>query len=369
MPVPFIRPVMPRFDEMAEDLRSIIESNWFSNFGPKERQFRQQIEEYVGGGVYAVTTNNATSALMAALAALLPRGTGRESVAIVSFTFAAGAQAILWHGYRPAWFDIDDHSLQPSLSSFEELISVDPSVRCILLTNTFGIGNSQINEWEMVAAKYGLPLIIDSAAGFGSTYLEDENLGRRGDCEIFSFHATKPFAIGEGGAITSRDQELAERMRQFTNFGFASAAGAENIGLNGKLQELSAAIGIRQLVGFEALLMERRRVLDKYGSAFAGLPVRFPEGISDSSVCFASLVFEDLASREAVHSSLCKAEVDVRKYYSPAVHAQPIFKSYVPSLRLEHTLSMAERILSLPVIPGMSDDEIGLVCGAIAKCF
>lgn len=365
--IPFIRPSLPEVGALTGDFESIIEANWYSNFGPFEQSFRTAIADYLGTpSESVVTVSNATTGLMAALAAFLPRGDGHRAIAIASFTFAAGAQAITWHGYQPAWIDLDNATLQPSLTSFDELCARDPRISGILLTNTFGIGTADINEWESRAERLGVPLIVDSAAGFGSRYVDGTLLGNRGDCEVFSFHATKPFAIGEGGAVVCQDLEAATKIRQFTNFGFAPQGGAVSIGLNGKLQELNAAIGIRQFQTFETGLSARRAIFDHYQNALGNLPLRFPTGSRASSLCFASTVLNDPIS-ESVVATLAERSIDARSYYNPALHLQPWFSNINPVVSLRNTESLSSRIVSLPVLPDMTSAEVQRVIEAVVE--
>ena len=367
--IPFIRPSLPKIGTLMGDFESIIEANWYSNFGPLEQGFRAAIANYLGISSESVATvNNATTGLMAALAAFLPRGDGQKAIAIASFTFAAGAQAIIWHGYQPAWIDIDTVSLQPSLDSFDELCASGCRVSGILLTNTFGIGTADIDAWESRAEQLGVPLIIDSAAGFGSRYPDDELLGNRGDCEVFSFHATKPFAIGEGGAVVCRTPEAATKIRQFTNFGFAHREGAIAVGLNGKLQELNAAIGIRQFETFDTGLSSRRSVFEQYRNALGNLPLRFPSGSLESSLCFASAVLDDPIA-EPVIGSLAEDSIDARSYYSPALHLQPWFASIIPVVGLRNTERLSSRMVSLPILPDMTVEEAERVIDVVVGYF
>lgn len=363
--IPFIRPSLPSAQLLSEDIASMVESNWFSNFGPFERDFRSAISEYVGNDVTAVTLNNATTGLMAALAACMPRGEQGSEIAVASFTFAAAAHAVTWHGYSPAWIDIDEDTLQPSLNSMLDLQDQNKNIRAIILTNTFGIANEEIHSWEEYAAEFRIPLIIDSAAGFGSQYANGERMGSRGDCEVFSFHATKPFAIGEGGALFTKNENLADAARRFTNFGFGPESGAHGIGLNGKMQEINAAIGLRQLDSFESNLARRRQVLNAYLDAFEFLPLRFPAGIESSSLCFATIVLDNSDQVSRCLDALGSAEVDARTYYSPSVHLQPWFERYQPRVALAATESIAGRVISLPILADMTATEIDRVSSAV----
>lgn len=355
--VPFIRPIFPAAEDLAADVTEIVRSNWFTNFGPKEQRFRAGIADYLGSDLEVVTFNNATTALVASLSQLLKDEPPGGLVIVPSFTFAAGPQAIRWAGHHPLFIDIDESSLQPSLGAARAAWDrYGKKIVGVLLCNTFGIGGELIDEWETFAAERGVPLIIDSAAGFGSLYPDGTNVGTRGDCEIFSFHATKPFAIGEGGAVVTRDVRLAEVLRSFSNFGFEAADGAVRAGLNGKLQEINAAIGVRQLLTIDDVIRERRQVLQRYGEIFsyadAGEIVR---NADKSSVCFAPVILRDAESRDPLLSGLRAAGIEARVYYAPPVHRHASFEHDLCTGRLELTEAVSTRILCLPVLQGMPE--------------
>ena len=363
--VPFIRPVFPTAAEIGSDFDEIVESNWYTNFGPKERRFAEEIGHYVGDGFTAVTFANATLALMAVLHGQLGPGDGRRSVLVPSFTFAAGPASIEWIGYRPAFVDIDPVTLQPSVASAMAALDAGVDVAGILLCNTFGIGNPDIDDWLAFSEQTALPLVIDSAAGFGSRYGSDAKVGTAGIAEVFSFHATKPFAIGEGGAVVSRDAALLQRLHDFQNFGFSAGRGATALGLNGKLQELNAAIGLRQLAGFEAALAGRQRVLEAYRSGLEGTGIALPALIERSSVCFAAMLAPTAQARTDMLSALEQAGVEARAYYSPPVHLQPHFSSAWRA-DLHATEDVVARVLSLPVLhQEMADRDIDTVVRSV----
>lgn len=362
--IPFIRPTFPHSDVIGADFDAIVDTNWYTNFGPREREFSAAVAAYVGEGYHAVTFANATIALMALVPAAFGRGDGTRHVLVPSFTFAAGPEAIEWAGYKPLFIDIDAVTLQPDLADARAAIEAN-DVAGILLCNTFGIGNPAVAEWEGLAAEAGLPIVTDSAAGFGSTYADGTPVGTATTAEVFSFHATKPFAIGEGGAVVTRDAALAAELTAFQNFGFREGRGAFSLGLNGKLQEINAAIGLRQLERFDAAIQGRQRVLEAYRSGLAGLPVRFPTAIERSSVCFATLLFDDRAQRDAALQRLLAAGVEARTYYSPAVHTHPHFAEELRASDLAVTAEVIDTVLSLPVYESMTDAEIATVVTAI----
>ena len=361
--IPFIRPRFPASDLIAADYDAIVASNWFSNFGPKEREFASMISEFVGQDVHAVTTANATIGLMALLHSALGHGDGSRHIIVPSFTFAAGPEAIEWCGFRPLFIDIDAETLQPSLTSARSAVA-GFDVAGVLLCNSFGIGNPEIGAWATWAESADLPLLIDSAAGFGSRYGDGLRLGAAGAAEVFSFHATKPFAIGEGGAIVTRDDELAARLKAFQNFGFGGDRQVASLGLNGKLSELSAAIGIRQFEDFDASLLRRQATLDGYRRRLDA-SWHMPEGAGASSVCFATAVAPDAAAADAAYDRLIAGGVEARRYYQPVVHHQTHFASAPRAGELAVTEDIASRILSLPVHDGVGETQLDLIARLI----
>lgn len=362
--VPFIRPNFPDSRLVAADFDEIQESNWFTNFGPKERSFSNRIAGFVGDGTHAITVANATLGLIALIHVRLGRGDGTRGVVVPSFTFAAGPEAIEWCGYRPVFIDIEVDSLQPSLAGARAAVEkID--VAGILLCNSFGIGNAEIHEWEDWARGAGLPLLIDSAAGFGSAYPDGRLLGSAGDAEVFSFHATKPFAIGEGGAIVTRDAALVEQLRSFQNFGFGPERRVASLGLNAKLPELSAAIGLRQFQGFEDRLERRRAVVARY-RCLLGPEWRMPAFAELSSVCFATVVAPDVRAREEALNRLESAGIEARRYYDPIVTDQPHFVSSEIVGRLPITREITSRVMSLPVHDHMSDAIVDRIAATVS---
>ncbi|MCU1441451.1 MAG: hypothetical protein JWP85_2448 [Rhodoglobus sp.] len=360
--IPFIKPVFPDPSVVAADFADIVASNWYTNFGPKERLFSAALGRYIGEGYHAVTFANATLALMALIQGTLGRGDGSRHVIVPSFTFAAGPASIEWAGYRPYFVDVDMDTLQPSLDDARRALeNPQLDVAGVLVCNTFGIGNPAIAHWESLAAQHSVPLLVDSAAGFASRYANGAAVGTAGTAEVFSFHATKPFAVGEGGAVLTRDAALATRLSEFQNFGFSSGLGSVELGLNAKLQEVNAAIGLRQLELIDAAVADRQTVLATYREAFVEAPIRFPTNIESSSVCFASVLLPTHSARDAALAALLAAGVEARAYYSPAVHLQPHFASAPRSGDLPATGAVVDTVLSLPVHQGMPEESTSLI--------
>lgn len=369
--IPFIRPHFPEPADLAHDFGDIVHANWYTNFGPKEQKFADAVAEYLGPGMHVTTLASGTLALIAALQTTLGAGTRDRYLLMPSFTFIAVSQAALWVGYRPWFVDIDADTLQPSTSSARAVLERSRDrIAGILLANVFGVGNPQVDAWEDLAAEWDLPIVIDSAAGFGSAYENGERLGGRGACEIFSFHATKPFAVGEGGALVSRDPQLVERAREFQNFGFAESRECTQLGINAKLQEINAAIGMRQLVGFDRRLASRRSVFGNYRASLTCTGLRFQPNAEVSSLCFASACCTSADHKREVLASLRTHAIQARDYYNPPQHLHPYFvanRQLSQSAELQVTEDVCSRIVSLPVHDDMADDDIARIIAAVKE--
>lgn len=363
--IPFIKPSLPSPEDIAVDLKEIAENNWYTNFGPFERRFSRGIAEYIGQGCLASTMNNATSALMIAIQATLGQGDRTRSVIVPSFTFVAGPEAIVWNGYKPLFVDIDPETWQPDAQQAAELLKRErDNIAGILHCNTFGVGSPYIGSWERLSSEYEIPMIVDSAAGFGSEYLDGNKLGAAGTCEVFSFHATKPFAVGEAGAVTARDHALIKRLDAIQNFGFEGGRASMHLGMNAKLSEVMAAIGVRQLETFDGELMQRRYIAEQYVRALGSMVV-FQDNTLNSSLCFLSAAFPNKEQKRSVLAALNEAGVQARDYYNPIITEHPYFAEMAGDLDLSNSVDIAERVVSLPLYTGLSTDDIQYIADVV----
>ncbi|QUR67327.1 DegT/DnrJ/EryC1/StrS family aminotransferase [Mycobacterium spongiae] len=369
--IPFIRPSFPGPEDFAEDLREIAQANWYTNFGAKEQQFARALGRYLGHDLQVATFANGTLALIAALHATFGPGTRDRYLLMPSFTFIAVAQAALWAGYRPWFIDIDSDTWQPSARSARAVLERSRDrIAGIVLANVFGVGNPRIDMWEHLGAEWEVPIVLDSAAGFGSEYADGERVGARGRCEVFSFHATKPFGVGEGGALVSRDPRLVRQAYNFQNFGFAESRESVQLGLNGKLQEINAAIGLRQLVGLDRRRASRRAVFERYRMNLTGAGLRFQPNAEVSALCFGSACTVSVDHRAAVLTSLRADAIEARDYYNPPQHRHPYLMAnpeLTASTDLPVTEDICSRVVSLPIHDYMASDDVARVVAAVEE--
>jgi dTDP-4-amino-4,6-dideoxygalactose transaminase len=247
---------------LLDRINDMLDRRWFSNNGPFVQEFESRIAEYVGAK-YCVATCNATAALELATRALELKG----EVILPSYTFIATAHALQWQEVTPVFADIDPHTY-----------NIDPeSVRRLITPRTSGIVG--VHLWgrpcamealEHISQERGLKLIYDAAHAFGCSY-RGKMLGGFGQCEVFSFHATKFLNTFEGGAIITNNGALAEKLRLMRNFGFAGYDNVIHLGINGKMTEVCAAMGLASLESIDEFIAANRENYEIYQEEMDGL--------------------------------------------------------------------------------------------------
>jgi dTDP-4-amino-4,6-dideoxygalactose transaminase len=369
-PLRFQRPQLPQQDAVERYLAASREARWFSNGGPCHAQLSEGLAAFLGDGVQVVPTANATLGLMIALRSLVGSSAGASLVVVPSFTFPATAQAIFWCGLRPIWADVDRDAWHLHPEALDALLSSHgEDVAAVLACSTFGTAPAvaQTAAWERSCAEAGVPLLVDSAAGFGSRDEQGALLGRQGHAEVFSFHATKPFAVGEGGAVVTESAELAGRISQMTNFGFGSEREVSSpFGLNAKMSEMHAAIGLAVLDGYDDVLSARRERAERLRSELEPSGYVFQAGARDSAWQFVPVLAPSAQVRDVVLAAAGEQEIEIRSYHAP-LHELTAFAGLTQA-RLAVTEELASRTLSLPLANDLSDDQLDRVARLLCRC-
>jgi dTDP-4-amino-4,6-dideoxygalactose transaminase len=369
----FQAPSLPSLDEVQPFFAQSEKLRWFANRGPCVIQLEQECAHYLDLDNPGVLVSSATAGLMTALRACFgfPRDE-RKLVAVPSFTFVASVNAIMWAGFQPVFIDIDPDDWLPSEDSLRRLGPLRGSLAGVLQCSTFGVAPSPSRRASLpsVIAELGVPTVVDSAAGFGAVDEQGRRLGDQGDAEVFSFHATKPFAIGEGGLVTSRSGEVLEGVTRLSNFGFDHAHRVPgDVGINAKLPELSAAVGLAVLRKYEEALKRRREAAAWIREALADSDVAFQSGSEGSAFQFVPVAMPDYSSRQRLLAMTADAGVEVRTYFDPPMHKLETFNRFATADSLENTVSLSQRIVSLPMANDISMSSLerirDLVLGAI----
>lgn len=332
-----------RFLQRAAD---ILDRGWLSNNGPVAQEFERKIADFIGIK-HCVAMCNGTIALEIATRALDLKG----EVIVPSYTFIATAHALQWQEITPIFADIDPatHNLDPE--SVRRMIT--PRTTGIIGVHLWGRA-APVAQLQAIADEHGLRLMFDASHGFGCT-LGGKMLGTFGECEVFSFHATKFFNTFEGGAVVTNNDELAEKMRLMRNFGFVGYDNVIYPGTNGKMTEIAAAMGMTNLESLDEFVEINRANYLHYRQAIAGL-----RGLSVLSYDQAeknnyqyiviSAGPEFPASRDRIVEVLHAENILARKYFWPGCHNMEPYRSYYPhaGLVLPNTNMLAERVVVLP---------------------
>jgi dTDP-4-amino-4,6-dideoxygalactose transaminase len=352
----FQRPELPPTTAIDRYLELSRGERWFSNGGPCWRLLRDRLGERAGA--YCVPVASGTLGLMAALAAVLDAPGGPKRGALMpSFTFIATAQAAIWSGLEPRLTDIapDHWHLDPDL--LERLLPESDDLGAVLAVSAFGTPPpaETRQRWERACRQAGVPLVVDSAAGFGAVAEDGVPVGAQGDVEVVSFHATKPFAIGEGGAVFTRDRDLYERIERAVNFGFRpdhSVAIAR--GLNAKMSELHAATALAVLDRLDAILQHRRQAAAAIRGR-AGQSVSWQAGCERSTWQFVPVALSSSEQRQRLVAA-CDDQIQTRVYYEPLNELAPEHSTVVGP-GVERTEDLHRRILCLPMANDLSAAE------------
>jgi dTDP-4-amino-4,6-dideoxygalactose transaminase len=359
--VPFQRPQLPPAEKIESYFARSRAAHWFSNEGPCANLLCDRLASYVSGSLHCVAVGSGTLGLMVALRAAVETQPGRNEVLVPSFTYIASISAILWAGLVPVFVDVapDHWHLDPQ--ALEAALDERSSrVAAVLACSTFGCAPplAVIKAWEAACQRAAVPLVVDSAAGFGSRDESGRPLGRQGVAEVFSFHATKPLAVGEGGAVFTADPDLAELIAQQTRFGLDDQRALAGVpGLNGKMSEIHAATALAALDGFDEVLMARahRSAAIRVGLAERGFA--FQLGCEDSAWQFVPVLAPNAQVRARVISTAQSAGVQIRTYHEPLHEMRPL-SHYKTVGDLAITRDLGARSLSLPLANDLSEVEV-----------
>ena len=363
----FQAPQLPPTQEVLAYFAMAEEARWYTNRGPCHEQLVLRLERYLGGDVSCIPVANGTLGLMVALRAMTGSPLPGRRVIMPSFTFAATVDAVLWAGLEPVFVDVESESWHLDPAALEAALDVHSgAVAAVLAASTFGTppGVAQRVAWERAAARAAVPLLIDSAAGFGATDERGERLGHQGDAEVFSFHATKPFAIGEGGLVATSQPGLACRMRRIVNFGLRAGVVEDDVGLNAKLAEWPAATALAVLDCYENVIAARRAAAERILAAVAPHGYVAQGGAGGAVWQFVPVLAPSPVVRAAALEYAQSQGIELRAYFSVPLHQMPAFSSARVVGDLCNTQHLSARILSLPMANDLSDADVD----AIVEC-
>lgn len=355
------RPNIGDRDRLMARINSILDRRWLSNNGPYVQELEQRLAEFLDVK-HCIAVCNATIALEIVIRALELK----NEVIVPSFTFIATAHALQWQEIKPVFCDIDPitHNLDP-----ERVVqALTPRTTGIIGVHVWG-RPCNVEALSDIAQTHGLRLMFDSAHALGCSY-RGKMVGSFGDAEVFSFHATKFFNSFEGGAVATNNDELARKIRLMKNFGFAGHDSVVDIGTNGKMSEVSAAMGLGSLESLDEFINTNRRNYEEYQQQLAGISglVLLSYDKSEKSNYQYVVVEIDESktglSRDLLIETLWAENILARRYFYPGCHRMEPYRSMFPTagFQLAETEELVKRVLVLPTGTAVSTDDIAKVC-------
>jgi dTDP-4-amino-4,6-dideoxyglucose len=362
-PFQIVRPTFPPVEGMLSDFTRSLAAGQVTNNGPWVVKFERLLEDYLG-----VPTLVFSSGQVALMTMLRAAGITGGEVIVPSLTFAATPHAAVWNGAEPVFADVkDDMSFTIDPADVEARIT-DKTV-AILSVDPYGIA-CDYEALVAIGRRRGLRVLFDSAPSFGTT-VGGRRIGGFGDAQIFSFHATKAFNTMEGGCLCSNDKDLIERARAIRNFGQGASGDCAIAGLNGKMMEICAILGIEQLKSFDEAAANRhfcaRRMSVGLGS-IDGLGVGRAPADQEPIWLYLPVVINPVGfgcDRDQAATLLARENLHVRKYYSPPCHRMSIYAHRCCQSSLPVTERIARNVIALPIYNDMTSTE----CDGIVEAF
>lgn len=355
------RPNIGSREKLLARINDMLDRHWLTNRGPFVSEFEQQVAELLGVK-HCIAMCNGTVALEIAVRALGMKG----EVIVPSFTFIATAHCLQWQEITPVFCDIDPKTYNISPAKIERLIT--PRTTGIIGVHVWGTP-CDIEALETIAKKHNLSLLFDASHAFNCTY-KTNMIGGFGAAEVFSFHATKFFNTFEGGAVVTNDDNLAKKMRLMKNFGFSGMDNVIYIGTNGKMNEVSAAMGLTSLESLEEFIDVNRRnyyAYKKYLADIPGIGLRTYDESENNNYQYIILEVDySIAgiSRDHLINILHAENIRARRYFYPGCHRMEPYRSYYPNagLVLPETERLSEQVMCLPTGTAVHPEDIQKIC-------
>lgn len=359
--IPVTKPYLPSREKLNQYIDGIYERNWLTNNGPLVQELTQRLESYIGVENLLLVSNG-TLALQIAYRALGITHSEQSKIAeaiTTPFTFIATASSLKWEGIEPIFSDIDADTWCLDPAKIEDKIT--SNTKAIVPVHVFG-NACNVESIKTIAQKHNLKVIYDAAHAFGVTF-KDKSLLSYGDAATLSFHATKLFHSIEGGAIVFKNKADLERAKRIINFGISGPDSIEEVGINAKMNEFQAAMGLCVLDELESNLNSRSKVWITYAEALGShyqLQKLHPE--IQYNYAYFPIVFDTDEKATQVLNVLKENDVIARRYFFPSLDTVDYFQ-----IEQHQPLSkdIASRILCLPIYTDLGTEELAKIINII----
>jgi len=345
--IPVTKSFLPPIEEYTKQVKRAFNNNWLTNRGELVLELEKKLKDYLGVSNILIT-NNGTIPLQIALKLV---GNGGEIIT-TPFSYIASTAAIVWENCTPVFVDIHPDYLTIDETKIEAVITAKTT--CILATHVFG-NPCHIEAIEAIAKKHKLKVIYDAAHCFGVTY-KDKSLFEYGDISTCSFHATKLFHTGEGGAMFAHNTDLFHKISYSHNFGHNGPLDFYGLGINGKISELQAAMGLAVFPHMETILTKRNKVVDFYNSHLdlTKLQTLKIRENTQWNYSYYPVIFENESILLQVQKALNNNQIMPRRYFYPSLNTI----EYIKGNKMPISENISSRILCLPLYVGLSEKEL-----------
>lgn len=359
------RPLLPNIDDYISNVKEIFNSQWLTNMGVKHNELETKLQDVLKVPNVSLF-NNGTIALLTALKAMnLPYG---SEIITTPFTFAATPHCIVWNNCKPVFCDIEPNTMTIDADKVESLIT--PNTSAILGVHVYGFP-CNVEKIDKIAKKHNLKVIYDAAHAF-STEINGKGIGTFGDITMFSFHATKLFNTIEGGCLTYNDETLKRKIYNLRNFGIQSEEIVEDVGINGKMNEFQAAMGLENLKIYKQEQEKRAEIkafYDEHLSKIKGIRIpKMPENVTNSYQYY-PIVIEDNypITRNELYDRFKAQNILTRKYFYPVCNDYDCYKNDLAVKLADLTVvnDLKHRVLCLPFYGSLEEETLDFICNFI----
>lgn len=343
----------PQSDYMAQ-VEKIWANQWLTNRGPLVLELEEILRNHLNTP-NIIITNNGTVPLQIALKMFGKQG----EIITTPFSYVATTAAIVWENCTPVFVDIHPEYLTIDETKIEAAIT--SKTTAILATHVFG-NPCHVEAIEAIAKKHKLAVIYDAAHSFGVKYA-GKSMFSYGDISTCSFHATKLFHTGEGGAMFCNDKELLEQLFYYHNFGHKNPLEFHGLGINGKISELQAAMGLAVFPHIQTIIAERKKVIEHYNASlnFSNLQKLKIRENCEWNYSYYPVIFENEERLLEAQDALNKQDIFPRRYFYPSLNTI----NYTHGKHMPVSESVACRIMCLPLYVGLETSELKMICDII----
>lgn len=351
--IPVSRPWLPDKKRLNYYIDKIYKTHWLSNDGPLIKELKYRLEDYLGVTNLLLVANG-TLALQVAYRTL----NIKNKAITTPFSFAATSSSLCWENITPVYVDISPQTLTMDASLIDASLTDD--VSAFVPVHVFG-QPSNITNYEHISSTMGVKVIYDASHAFGVRF-NNSSILNSGDASTLSFHATKLFHSSEGGAIVFKDKNDYSRARELINFGINSISNISEIGINAKMSEFHAAMGLAVLEDIDFIMASRLELLELYQELIA--PLLANSYFNSSNAAYAPALFKNSEQRSLIEQTLKKHGYSSRRYFSPSLDTVAAFNKN-NTIKCPVSQDISERILCLPLYSGLEKEHVRRICRII----